>query len=47
MNSDPFCARSEVCIGGTGPEELPNVTHKPRGFKQSSEAGKVSLPTES
>ena len=33
--------------GGTGPEALPKLAIRPSGSRQSSEAGKVSLPTPS
>ena len=33
--------------GGTGPEALPKLTNRPRGFMQDSEPGKVVLPTPS
>ena len=33
--------------GGTGPDALPKLTNRPRGDRQSSDAGNVSLPTPS
>ena len=40
-------ARTLRLIGSTAPEDWPNNTISPRGDKQSNEAEKVSLPTES
>jgi hypothetical protein len=33
--------------GGMGPDDWPKLTNIPSGLRQSSDAGKVSLPTES
>src|SRR5215203_5374274 len=44
--SDPFWARMLRSIGSTAPEDCPKST-SPRGARQSNEAEKVSLPTES
>jgi len=45
--SDPFCDSMIRLNGGTGPDELPKLTNMPRGARQSSDAGNVSLPIES
>jgi hypothetical protein len=45
--SDPFCASSMRLNGGTDPDALPKLTNVPRGDRQSSDAGNVSLPTPS
>ena len=45
-NSEPFCWSRPIWNGGTRPDDWPNDTHMPSGFRQSSEPGKVSLPTE-
>src|SRR4051794_19135513 len=45
--SDPFWARMLRSIGSTAPEDCPKSTMSPRGARQSNEAEKVSLPTES
>ena len=44
VKSDPLADRIAMSNGGTGPDELPKLTHMPLGFKQSSEEGNVSLP---
>ena len=45
--SDPFWDRMPMSNGVTFPEAFPKLTISPSGFRQSSEARKVSLPTES
>ena len=45
--SEPRRDSSSGANGGTGPEELPKLTMRPRGRRQSSERSKVSSPTES
>jgi hypothetical protein len=45
--SEPFCASSSMSNGGTGPDALPKFTNMPRGLRQSSDAGNMSLPTPS
>ena len=44
LDLDPVEMRLRNMIG---PDELPKLTNMPRGFRQSSDAGKVSFPIES
>jgi hypothetical protein len=46
-NSEPLRPSKLISSGSMVPEDWPNTTRVPRGRRQSSEAAKVSRPTES
>ena len=46
-NSEPFCAKRLMLNASTAPEAEPKLANTPNGLRQSSDAGKVALPTPS